>query len=333
MKIVKSLWLLAVLTAPALAQEPALLVVEKKANAVGFYTSAGERVSGAKVGLTPHEVVLDPTRAEAYVSDNGVLWMDYEGPGGNTISIVDFEKRERVGVIPTGKFHRPHGLSIDPRTRRLIITSENPDRLVLIDVDSRAVIEDYDNGGKAPHMVMFDAAGVWAFASNTNSDTIGVVRVGGGETKTISGCDRPQGGVLNEDGSRYYVTCSDGAIIQVIDTVAHKAIGEIKTSKGVNRVAITPDQKTLVYSIGGDDKRIGFADVATLKETKTVDLGGSPLSLTLSKNGKYAFSGVQDNDEIYVLSVAERKVIQVIKTPQGAGPDPIVEIGEYVPPK
>ncbi len=129
------------------------------------------------------------------------------------------------------------------------------------------------------------------------------------------------------------MTCSNSGTIQVIDTAARKAVGEIKTAKGVNRVEITPDQKTLVYSLGGDDKRIGFADVATLRQTGTVDLGGTPLSCSLSKNGKYAFAGVQDNDEIYVVSVAERKVIQVIKTPKDHGPDPVMEIGTYTPPK
>lgn len=325
--------LLLILAAPLAAQEVSLVVVEKKASQVGFYTSAGERVDGVAVGETPHEMVLDPNGRILYVSDNGVLWMDYDGPGGNTISIVDLATRRRAGVIPTGKYHRPHGMSIDPKTRRMIVTSENPDSIFLVDLDSRAVVEAYDNGGKAPHMVMFGPRAEWAYASNTNSDSIGVVRVGTGELETISGCGRPQGGVLNADGSKYFVTCANSGTIQVIDTGTRRAVGEIKTGLGVNRAAITPDQNTLVYSIGGDGKQAGFADIASLKETARVDLGGSPLSCSLSKDGKYAFFGVQDNDEVYVVSVAERKVIQVFKTPEGAGPDPVMEIGRYRPPR
>ena len=320
-------------TAAAAADDVALVVVEKKASQIGFYTSAGERVAGVAVGETPHEMVLDPNGRYLYVSDNGVLWMDYKGPGGNTISIVDLKERRKVGVIPTGKYHRPHGMSIDPVTRRMIVTSENPDSLFLVDLDSRSVIEAYDNGGQAPHMVMFGPKHEWAYASNSNSDNIGVVRVGTGKLETITGCGRPQGGVLNEDGSRYYVTCSNSGTIQVIDTAARKAVGEIKTGEGVNRVVITPDQKTLVYSIGGDGTQVGFADVAKLKETGRVDLGGSPLSCTLSKDGRYAFAGVQDNDEVYVVSVKQRKVVHVFKTPKEAGPDPVMEIGTYEPPR
>jgi DNA-binding beta-propeller fold protein YncE len=131
--------LLFVLSLAASAQEPVLVVVEKKASQVGFYTAAGERVAGVAVGETPHEMVLDPDGRHLYVSDNGVLWMTYEGPGGNTVSIVDIKERKKVGVISTGKFHRPHGMSIDPRTNRMIVTSENPDRLVLVDLPAIAV--------------------------------------------------------------------------------------------------------------------------------------------------------------------------------------------------
>ena len=322
-----------ILSAVLAAQEPALVVVEKKAGEVAFYTSAGERVAGVKVGETPHEMLLDPDGRRLYVSDNGVLWMDYDGPGGNTISIVDVKARKRVGVIPLGYYHRPHGMSFDPATRRLIVTSENPDSLVLVDPDSLAVIESYGNGGKAPHMVMFDRAGEWAYASNTNSNTVVAVRVGTGEKQVIEGCKGPQGGALTRDGSRYYVTCRDSGTIQVIDTAAKKAVGEIKTGLGVNRINLTPDEKTLVYSIGGEGSQVGFADVASGKETGRVDLGGHPLSCTLSKDGRYAFAGVQDNDEIYVVSVADRKVVQVIKTPAGHGPDPVMELGSYQAPR
>ena len=86
----------------------------------------------------------------AYVSDNGVLWMDYDGPGGNTVSIIDVEARRRVGTIPLGKFHRPHGLSLDPTSSRAFVTAENPDRIVLVDLDARAVVSDFDNGGVDP---------------------------------------------------------------------------------------------------------------------------------------------------------------------------------------
>ncbi len=331
-----SISLLAVLLPLQLAAQNreaiALAVVEKKASQVGFYSSAGERIAGVAVGETPHEMVLDADGRHLYVSDNGVLWMDYDGPGGNTISIVDIKEQKKAGVISTGEYHRPHGLALDPTGRRMLSTSENPDSLVLIDLDARKVIRPIDNGGKAPHMVMFSKDGKWAFASNTNSDTIGAVELETGKIELIKGCERPQGGVLSADGSRYYVTCADSGTIMVIDTASRKSVGNIKTGKGVNRVAFTPDESELVYSIGDEGTHVGIADVAGLKEVARIELGGHPLSCSVSKDGKYAFAGVQDNDEIYVVSIERREVSMIIKTPEGAGPDPVMEIGRFAGP-
>lgn len=54
-------------------------------------------------------------------------------------------------------------------------------------------------------------------------------------------------------------------------------MGEVKTGQGPNRVAITPDGRTLVYSLGAAHA-VGFADVASRKETGQVKLSGQPLN-------------------------------------------------------
>ena len=63
-----------------------------------------------------------------------------------------------------------------------------------------------------------------------------------------------------------------------------------------------------------------------------VELGGPPLSCSVSKDGKYAFAGVQDSDEIYIVSIDRHEVSMVIKTPEGAGPDPVMEVGQFAGP-
>ena len=307
-----------------------LLVVEKKNNTVGFYASSGRRVGEVRVGETPHEVVLSRDGRYAYVSDNGVLWMDYDGPGGNTISIIDLETRRRDGTLPLGKFHRPHGLSMDPTSSRALVTAENPDRLVLVDLEARAVIEDFDNGGSDPHMVTFGMAGKWGYVSNTASGTVGAVQVATGELRLIEVGKGPQGSLLSRDGTKLWVTCRDDGRIDIIDTEAKANIGTIMTGPGVNRIVATPDETLLVYSLQIGEA-VGVADIAAGKEIAQIPLGGQPLSISLSKDGRFAFAGVQDKDQIWIVSIADREVVQVIDTPAGMGPDPVVEIGTYTP--
>ena len=315
--------------APATAAQPDLLVVEKKNNSVGFYTSAGQRVGEVLVGETPHEVALSRDGRLAYVSDNGVLWMDYEGPGGNTISIIDLQLRRRVGTLPLGKFHRPHGIAIDPHSSRAFVTAEYPDRLVLVDLDARAVIKDFDNGGVDPHMVTFGLDG-WGYVSNTATGTVGAVRAATGELHLIEVGKGPQGSLLSRDGTKLWVTCRDEGRIDVIDTTSKSVIGSISTGPGVNRIVATDDEGLLVYSLQTGEA-VGIADPHTLTEVAQIPLGGAPLSISLSKDDRHAFAGVQDEDQIWIVSVPDRKVVQVIDTPPGMGPDPVIEIGTYRP--
>ena len=249
-----------------------LLVVEKKNNSVGFYASSGNRVAAVLVGETPHEMILSPDGRYAYVSDNGVLWMDYDGPGGNTVSIIELKTRRRVGILPLGKFHRPHGIGPDPQSSRAFVTAENPDRLVLVDLDSRAVIADFDNGGVDPHMVTFGKLGRWGYVSNTASATVGAVDAVTGELHLIDVGEGPQGSLLSQDGSKLWVTCRDEGRIDIIDTAAKARIGSIETGPGVNRVVATRDENLLVYSLQSGEA-VGIADVATGEEVARIPVG------------------------------------------------------------
>lgn len=307
------------------AQNFPLAIVEKKAGAVGFYSPEGKRLAGVKVGEHPHEIVLSPDKTLAYVSNNGILWMQYAGEGGNTISIVDVKQRRLAGVIDLGKYRRPHGMALDAKRNRLLCTIENPDGLLLIDLSTRKILRKYDVKGEDPHMVILSPDGEYAFVSNTSSATIAAVHLESGKTKLIPVDKRPQGAVRSQDGKSLYVTCSDGNSIVILDMAKQEITGRIATGKGPGRVAVTPDAKTLVYNLQPGEG-VGFADLASGKQTHEIRLPGPPLSLTMSPDGRYVYTGVQDKDTVVVISVADRKIVRTFKTPEGAGPDPVLPL-------
>jgi YVTN family beta-propeller protein len=301
------------------------VVVEKVAGQVGFYSPEGKRVAGVKVGTHPHEIVLSRDGKQAYVSDNGILWMTYAGEGGNTISIVDVKARTKVGVIDLGKYRRPHGMTIVPKTGQLLATTENPDGLVLVDPVAKKVLRFYDVKGADPHMVMLGPGAEYAYASNTGTGTVAAVHLASGTVKLIKVDARPQGGVLSADGKLLYITNSEGNSISIIDTAKNERVGTIATGQGPGRVVLTPDGKTLVYNLQ-QGSGAGFADVATRKEIKRISLPGKPLSLTTSPDGKFAYAGLQAEDKIAVISIGEQRLVRVVDTPKGAGPDPVLVV-------
>lgn len=313
------------LAATLAAQNFPLVIVEKKAGAVGFYSPAGQRIGGVKIGEHPHEIVLAPDGRTAYISNNGILWMQYAGEGGNTISIVDVKTRALIGTIDLGTHRRPHGLALDGKRNLLYSTIENPDGMVMIDLATRKVVRRFDVKGEDPHMVLLSPDGETAFVSNTGTGTVAAINVTTGATKLIPTDKRPQGGVLSKDGKLIYMTNSEGNSITIIDVARQENVGRIETGKGPNRIVLTPDGKTLVYSMQAGEL-VGWVDIASRKQTHTAKLPGPPLSLLLSPDGMWAYVGVQDHDTVAIVSIADHKIAKTFKTPVGAGPDPVLAL-------
>jgi DNA-binding beta-propeller fold protein YncE len=316
--------LLALAAVAAAQPQPDLVVVEKKASSVGFYQQ-GRRTGGVTVGQTPHEIVFSPDRRSLYVTNNGILWMTDTGEGGNTISIIDVASRRQTGTIDLGANRRPHGMDVIPKSGHLLVTVENPSGLLLVDPVARKVLRRYDTGGTKPHMVILDRQAEWAYVSNSGSGTVGALHLTTGKVKVIPVGENPQGGVFTRNGDILYLTVSIGNAIVLIDTGKQAVVGRIATGQGPGRVALTPDEKTLVYNMQLGE-RLGFADVATRKQLKEVVLPGHPLSLNLSHDGRLAYLGIQDMDKIVIASVPKREIVQVFDTPKGAGPDPVLEL-------
>jgi YVTN family beta-propeller protein len=314
--------LLTFCTTAVFGQRAAFVIGEKVAGSVGFYSADGNRQGGVKLGSHPHEMVFSPDRRTLYVADNGVVWMTEAGAGENTVSIVDIASRRRSGVIDLGEYRRPHGITVDPESGRLFVTTEKPSCLLAIDPVARKIVRKYDVVGEAPHIVQLGAGAVWAYVSNTGTGTLAAVQLSSGQVKLTPVGERPQGAAFSPDRKTLYVANSGGSSIAVFDTGKNEKIGNIPTGKAPVRLVITPDGKTAIYALQ-EGRSVGFADVATRKELQQVPLGGRPVSMTLSADGRLAYSAVQEQDKIFVISVAGRKIIRAFETPKGTGPDPV----------
>jgi YVTN family beta-propeller protein len=306
----------------ALAQEPAYLVLQKGASSLAYYTREGRMLSAVPVGAHPHEMVFSPDRKTLYTTDNGTMRIEHSGKGGNTVSIIDVQAQKKAGEIVLGDYYRPHGIDVDHATGRLAVTTELPDQLLLVDPVRKSVLRKYATNGKTSHMVTFGPGGKWAYVSNSGSGNVAAVNLETAQVKLIPTGTRPEGSALSKDGKELYVCNREAASITVIDTAKQQAIANIPTGKGPVRIALTPDGKTLVYALM-HDRKVAFADPAARRETGYVIVPGQPVSCTLSNDGKFAFASAEENDTVYIISVADRKISGEIKTAKSAGPDPI----------
>lgn len=307
----------------SLAQNSTYLILQKAESSMGFYTSAGRHLASVPVGKHPHEFVISTDGRYAYTTDNGSMLLETPGQGGNTVSIVDLVSRKNAGTIQLGEFRRPHGIDLDRKTGRLAISCELPDRLLIVDPVSRKVLRDYDTMGKTSHMVTLGPGAEWAFVSNSTSNNVAAVHLQSGKVKLIPTTRRPEGSVLSKDGSTLYVATREG--ICIIDTGKQTERDRIVTGKGPNRIALTADERYLVYSLI-DENKVEIADPKLRKVLGQVPLPGRPVSLTISRDNQYAFASAQDDDTVYVVSITDRKLAREIKTKRGSGPDPVQEV-------
>jgi len=315
-----------VLSLSVSAQTAAFVVGEKASGSIGFYDSEFHRIGDVKVGTHPHEIVLTPDRKTLYVADNGVMWMTETGPGDNTVSIVDVGSMKRTGTIDLGEFRRPHGITYDAISNRVYVTTEKPSKLLVLDPKALKVLRTYDVKGEAPHIVKLDPNREWAYVSNTNTGNFSAIKLDSGETISMPSGERPQGQAMSPDGSRIFVANSGGNSISIFDLQKKKNVGQIVTSgKAPVRLVVSNDGKTLIYALQ-EGRTVGFADIATRKELAEIPLNGRPVSMSLSLDGKLAYCSVQEEDEINIISVPDRKIIKVVHTPKGTGPDPVVPL-------
>lgn len=302
-----------------------LAILHKGASSLGFYTMQGEFQSAVPVGRHPHEMVVSKDGRFLYTTDNGTMKIEQAGLGGNTVSIIDLEAKKKVGEINLGEFRRPHGISLDPATGRIAVSTELPDRLLLIDPIERKVLRTFDTKGKTSHMVTFGPGARFAYVSNSNSANVAAINMETGEVELIPAAARPEGSVLSPDGKFLYVCNREAQSITIIDTAKNEAVGQIETGKGPVRAGITPDGKTLIYA-AMHDKTMEFADVATRRVTDRIPLNGTPVSLRITPDGTMAIASGEEQDTTFIVTIAEKKVTKEIKTAKGMAPDAVIAL-------
>lgn len=302
-----------------------LLASQKAAKSLAWYTLEGELLHEVAVSDHPHEFVRSPDGDRLYMTDNGVMQIENAGDGGNKVSIIDLEARERIGEVDLGEWRRPHGIDLCA-DGTLLVTSEFPDQLLVIDLDSRAITKNYDTGGETPHIVHCSKDSTTAYVSNARSGSVAKIDVATGERTMVETGARPEGQALTRDGSKLFVAHRDADKLAVIDTASWKVVQEIPTGKSPVRVGLNGDETIASYGLYGDEA-IGFADVAEGKEIGQVKMAGPAVSLEMH-DADTALSCAQDAGVCYVVSVSEQKLLHEVKVREGAGPDPALLLEE-----
>jgi DNA-binding beta-propeller fold protein YncE len=310
--------LLAAACAMIAAADEAVIVVHKGGDSVGIYkTRDGSATATIAVGKVPHELVLAADERFAYITNYGVASYTAMEPGGNSISIVDLEKRAAVGEIALGDYHRPHGIERGA-SGRLYVTVDFPPALLVIDPAGRKIVKAHKLEDTMPHMVAVTRDESKAYIGCSGSASIAIVDLNTGAANSIEIGGVPMGLTLSPDERRVFATTRTANNVAVIDATSAKLRTAIPIPGQPVRLRISPDKRWLVVTTIGSGEAYGV-DLLSLKPTYKVPIGRAAEGIEFDRKGAFFYVTAQGDNKIVKVSTDTWRPVLEIKT--GERPD------------
>jgi YVTN family beta-propeller protein len=317
-----ALWLLSAAPWPASARDtPLLLVLQKKANALGLYDpQSGAHLWNVEVGTRPHEMALSEGDRLAFVTDYGVDTYTDTAEGGRTLSIVDIAGAKRVGTIDLGRFRRPHGI-VAGFSSRLYLTVDHPAAVLEVDPVNRQVVAEHLVDQQLPHMIAVSKDERYLYTANAGSGTVSIIdRHANVTAGSVQVGGVPMGLALSRDGRRLYVATRDANRIAVVDTEGRTVARQIALAGSPARVRLMPNDQFLLVTLIGSGE---LAVVATAddREVARFKVGAAAEGVTIDTRTGFGYASAQGANRVVKFSLTDWRPVLDIAT--DASPDPV----------
>jgi YVTN family beta-propeller protein len=307
--------------------QPTVLVLHKWSEDLGAYDAATGKPRGGRVriGSIPHEMVLSRDQKRLYVTNYGVKRYTETASGGNTVSIVDLAKGEKIGEISLGDHRRPHGIALG-RSGRLYVTADFPPSVLALDPRTRKLTSVYALDQQLPHMLAVSRDERTIYTANSGSGTVSIVRIdpktkNGFSTTNVAVGGVPMGLALSPDGSRLFVANRQGNAVVVIDNAKAREHARVDLPGAPARVELLPGGNKLLVSLidAGD---VALLDASTLRVVERKHVGRQVEGMLVDHAGRRAWISAQGDDQVVELELPSLR--RRLAFPTGSRPDPIV---------
>lgn len=309
-----------------------LAVVSQTGESLSFY-NLHTGVCTAQVSnliAEPHELAFDKSRNLLYLSHtyrHGNYWV--HGPYAHEISIVDTNTKCLHSTIDTRPALGPHGMVVDANADLLYVAVEelspgSSGGLIVIDLSAREVKKNIASESK-PHWFLLTPDSKKAYTCNKSQPFISVLDI---ESQSVlckidfPTCEEPS---MSPDGRYAYFPTPGTTLgapakepcLKVIDTSTDSIIHSVPMERGAQSVHVTPQGAILVgnYVFGkGTPADAGWLAVYkpdTWECVGEVEIGGIPLTMRASEDGRFAFAA---NILRGTVSVVDLEALAVVRT-------------------
>jgi PQQ-dependent catabolism-associated beta-propeller protein len=206
----------------------------------------------------------------------------------NTVTIIDLEKRARIGEVQVGV--EPEGMGISPDGKILVNTSETTNMAHFIDTDTRQIVANVLVDAR-PRFAEFKRDGSELWVSSEIGGTVSVIdpikhEVTEKITFEIPGLRKEAiqavGISITDDGRTAFVALGPANRVAVIDATTHVVQKYVLVGQRVWHMAFTPDGKYLLTT-NGVSNDVSVIDISSLKVIKSIQVGELPWGVAISR--------------------------------------------------
>jgi len=314
-----------------------LLIVANQQGASATILDAAtmKTVATVPVGVGPHEAAVSPDGRWGVVTNYG----NREVPG-NTLSVIDLSAAAPtvVRTIDLGEFHRPHGAAFIQEGRKLLVTSESSQRLVIVDFLSGKVDTALATNARGSHMVAVRRDGKRAWTANIGDGNVTEFDLDARVTvRQLKAAPNDEGIATTPGGILLWVGSNTDKTITIIDTQRGETIGTL-TGFGMpyrigisrtGRVAVVNDptnNKIWLFEVG-TNRELAQIDLTKEKDVKQVtgasggEPGAGPEGVAFDPIADIAYVTLHGSNQVAAIDLVTYKVAGVGTV--GAGPDGI----------
>ncbi len=311
-----------------------LVVLNKSEATVSLIDlGSGALIATLPTGDGPHEAATSPDGRTVVVTNYG------RKRPGESLTVIDLAGQRVLKTIKLSPFTRPHGIQFLPDGKRVLVTAEGAQSLILVNLEQGKVEKAVTTGQKVSHMVAYSGKHHRAFVANIGSGTVTVVDTRNWKkVKDIATGKGAEGIDIHPNSAEVWVSNRSDNTISVIDveTLTVKATFDSGGEMPI-RVRFTPDGRHALVS----NARTGNVVVFDTNKRKPVHsikmqarpvkskegrlfagrMGDSPVpvGVLIPPDGKTAFVANTNADQITVIDLASWKITGTLRA--GKEPD------------
>jgi DNA-binding beta-propeller fold protein YncE len=286
-------------------------------------------VATLPTGNGAHEVAVSHDGRWAVVSNYGV-----RGAPGNTLTVIDVPAAAVTRTIDLGEFRRPHSSAFLPGDSQFVVTSEMAKAIVLVDFKAGTVIGSIPTNHPASHMLAVTADARRIYTANIADGTVSEIDGPGRKfVREYTVAPQVEGIAVSPGGEQVWVGSNKSNTVTILDPKAGAIAGTIAGFGMAYRLAVTPDNRTVVIT-DPPNAVVRIIDRVTRKDRATVKIPAegvtdkaefpgspSPEGIILSRDGRTAFVALQGNSRVAIIDIGTGSILGYV--PTGAGPDGI----------